>query len=109
MKEVVIVSGARTAIGAFGGALKKVSAVELGSIVMREALRRANLRPVVNAQMKAGIPEKLMDQGTIELEKNELNAKGVDLFLKKPFRMKDLDQVVFQAKALYEEGRINLG
>jgi len=46
---------------------------------------------------------------TIDLEKNELNAKGVDLFLKKPFRMEDLDQVVYQAKALYEEGHVNLG
>jgi acetyl-CoA C-acetyltransferase len=32
MKEVVIVSGARTAIGAFGGSLKDVSAIEMGSL-----------------------------------------------------------------------------
>jgi acetyl-CoA C-acetyltransferase len=57
MKEVVIVSGARTAIGTFGGALKNVSAVTLGSAVMRATLERANLRPVINEQMNFGIPD----------------------------------------------------
>ena len=44
-RKVVIVSGARTAIGAFGGVLKDITAVRLGSIVIREALQRAGLRP----------------------------------------------------------------
>jgi acetyl-CoA C-acetyltransferase len=44
MREVVIVSGARTAIGAFGGALRDVPAVELGGIVIKEILRRAKIR-----------------------------------------------------------------
>ena len=44
MKEVVIASAARTAIGAFGGALKEVPAVELGGIVIKEVLRRAKVR-----------------------------------------------------------------
>ncbi len=44
-RKVVIVSGARTAIGAFGGELKDIPAVRLGSIVIREALQRAGLRP----------------------------------------------------------------
>ncbi len=70
MEEVVIVSGARTAIGAFGGALKNVSSVMLGSAVMRAALERSNLRPVVGEEMKAVAPEKLKAQGPIELERN---------------------------------------
>jgi acetyl-CoA C-acetyltransferase len=70
MEEVVIVSGARTAIGAFGGALKNVSSVMLGSAVMKAALERPNLRPVVGEEMKAVAPEKLKDQGPIELERN---------------------------------------
>ena len=45
MSEVVIVSGVRTAIGAFGGSLKDVSVVSLGSLVIKEALKRAGLRP----------------------------------------------------------------
>ena len=44
MKEVVIASAVRTAIGAFGGALKETPAVELGGIVIKEVLRRAKVR-----------------------------------------------------------------
>ncbi len=45
MQDVVIASGVRTAIGNFGGTLKDVPAVELGGIVIKEALRRALVRP----------------------------------------------------------------
>lgn len=45
MREVVIVSAARTAIGSFGGCFKDVSAVKLGGIVAEEVLKRANIRP----------------------------------------------------------------
>ena len=40
-REVVIVSGARTAIGDFGGSLKDFSPTQLGALVAREALQRA--------------------------------------------------------------------
>ena len=43
--EVVILSACRTAIGAFGGALKDMSAVDLGAVVIREAIRRAGVPP----------------------------------------------------------------
>jgi acetyl-CoA C-acetyltransferase len=43
--DAVILSGCRTPIGSFGGAFKEVPAVELGSVAVREALRRAELRP----------------------------------------------------------------
>jgi len=43
--EVVILSGCRTPIGSFGGAFKDVSAVELGTVAVREAVRRAGVRP----------------------------------------------------------------
>ena len=42
--EAVILSACRTPIGAFGGALKDVSAVDLGAIVVREALSRAGAK-----------------------------------------------------------------
>lgn len=42
-KDSVIVSMARTAVGSFGGSLKTLSAVDLGVIAVREALRRAGL------------------------------------------------------------------
>ncbi len=43
MEDIVIVSAARTAVGKFGGSLAKTSAIELGSIVIKEALARAKL------------------------------------------------------------------
>jgi len=45
MREVVIASAARTALGKFGGALKDVKVVELGGIVIKEALDRAGVDP----------------------------------------------------------------
>ena len=44
-KDIVIVSAARTAVGKFGGSLAKISAPELGAIVIREAIARAGLKP----------------------------------------------------------------
>ena len=43
MKDVVIVSAVRTAVGKFGGALKDVPAVELGATVIKEAVKRAGI------------------------------------------------------------------
>jgi acetyl-CoA C-acetyltransferase len=43
--DVVILDGCRTPIGTFGGALKDVTAVDLGTIVVREAVRRAGVKP----------------------------------------------------------------
>jgi acetyl-CoA C-acetyltransferase len=45
MREVVIVSAVRTPVGKFLGALSYLSAVELGAIVVREAVRRAGIAP----------------------------------------------------------------
>jgi acetyl-CoA C-acetyltransferase len=42
-REVVVVSGVRTAVGDFGGGLKDVSPTELGAQVTKEALKRANV------------------------------------------------------------------
>ncbi len=44
-EPAVILSACRTPIGSFGGALKDLSAVDLGAIVIREAIRRADVRP----------------------------------------------------------------
>lgn len=45
MNAVVIVSGARTPIGAFNGSLKTFTAPQLGAIAIKEALKRANVKP----------------------------------------------------------------
>ncbi|HOD15963.1 MAG TPA: acetyl-CoA C-acetyltransferase [Spirochaetota bacterium] len=69
MKDVVIVSGARTAIAKFGGALKSFPVVDLGALVIKEALKRAKVRPVQSELMKEVAPDKLKNQGMIEIEK----------------------------------------
>ena len=76
MKKIVIASACRTAIGKFGGTLANVPATELGSIVIKEALKRANVpgekvdevifgnvlqaglgqNPARQASIKAGLP-----------------------------------------------------
>ena len=43
MEDIVIVSATRTAVGKFGGSLAKTPAVDLGAIVIREAIARAGL------------------------------------------------------------------
>src|SRR5215831_7397826 len=45
IQEAVIVSGVRTAIGTYGGGLAEVPAVTLGAICIKEALKRADLKP----------------------------------------------------------------
>ena len=45
MREVVIVSAVRTAIGGYGGTLKNVSARELGAVVIKGALEKAGVKP----------------------------------------------------------------
>ncbi len=77
MKDIYIIGACRTAIGSFGGSLSGVPAAELGSVVIKEALNRANVKPeqvdevlmgcictagqgqnvARQASIKAGIPE----------------------------------------------------
>ena len=45
MRDAVIVSAVRTAVGSFGGSLKDISAAELGAIVIKEAVKRAGIQP----------------------------------------------------------------
>tara|TARA_A100001037_G_scaffold274982_1_gene273171 strand:- start:4858 stop:6045 length:1188 start_codon:yes stop_codon:yes gene_type:complete len=45
MKEAVIVSGARTPVGRFGGAFKDISAPDLGATAIKAALERAGISP----------------------------------------------------------------
>jgi len=69
MREVVIVTGVRTAIGTFGASLKDISAVKLGAIVIREVLKKARLRPSTKKEISEVAPDPLRGAGMIELEK----------------------------------------
>ncbi|WP_211474705.1 acetyl-CoA C-acyltransferase family protein [Collimonas humicola] len=53
-KEVVIVGAARTAIGAFGGALKDIAPGELGAVAVKEAFARAGVDPKQAGQIIFG-------------------------------------------------------
>jgi len=79
----VVVSGARTAIGNFGGSLKDMPVVELGALVIKEAIKKAGLKPIVSDEVDGYAPESLKDAGTIELEKKyqdwDASAKGVQI------------------------------
>ncbi len=44
-KDVVIVSGVRLPVGSFGGSLKDISAIDMGAMVVKEAVSRAGIRP----------------------------------------------------------------
>ena len=68
MREVVIVSGARTAVRNFMGSLKDIPAAQLGAVCIRESLKRAGLRPMATQDMVSFAPEKLKGTGLIELE-----------------------------------------
>jgi len=73
MRNVVIVSASRTAVGNFGGSLKDTPVVDLGATVLKEALKKVNLRPEVSELQTQTAPDSLKDAGMIDLEK-----KGYD-------------------------------
>jgi acetyl-CoA C-acetyltransferase len=75
-KEVVAVSGARTAIGAFGGSLKDIPVVELGATVIKEALKRAGLKPESGEELLSYGPDALKPDGIIELEKKHYDYES---------------------------------
>lgn len=54
MKDVVIVSGCRTAIGAFGGTLRDLNGAILAGVTMKEAVRRAGIDPVLLDDIRYG-------------------------------------------------------
>ncbi|NVM25443.1 MAG: acetyl-CoA C-acetyltransferase [Desulfobacterales bacterium] len=70
MSDVVIIGGVRTPVGSFGGTLQNTSVVTLGSIVLKETLKRLGLRPVASDELRSFEPDALKGAGMVELEKN---------------------------------------
>ncbi|MCD4674452.1 MAG: acetyl-CoA C-acyltransferase [Desulfobacula sp.] len=54
MEDVVIVSGCRTAIGAFGGTLLPMNGASLAAVTMKEAIKRANIEPEMIDDIRYG-------------------------------------------------------
>jgi acetyl-CoA C-acetyltransferase len=69
MKDVVIVSGARTPVGAFGGSLNTTPVVDLGALVLKETLKKIGLRPTATKESTRFEPDFLKGDGMIDLEK----------------------------------------
>ncbi len=71
-KKVVLVSACRTPIGKMGGALSTVSSAELGSIVIREAINRAGIKPeqvdevLMGCVIQAGLGQNVARQCSIK-------------------------------------------
>ena len=69
MREVVIVSAARTAIGTFGASLKDVPVVKLGATAIRDVFKRVSLKPVPKKENLEVAPDAFKWAGITELEK----------------------------------------
>ncbi|MBW2654573.1 MAG: acetyl-CoA C-acyltransferase [Deltaproteobacteria bacterium] len=54
MKDIVIVSACRTAIGAFGGTLKNLNGAKIASVTMKEAIKRAGIDPALIDDVRYG-------------------------------------------------------
>lgn len=71
-KKIVLAGAVRTAIGRMGGALADVPAVTLGSIVIKEALSRANVSPdqvdevLMGCVLQAGLGQNVARQASIK-------------------------------------------
>ena len=72
MREVVIASAIRTAIGTFGGSLKDIPAVDLGALVIKEAVNRAGIKPelvnevVMGNVIQAGLGQNVARQSAVK-------------------------------------------
>lgn len=72
MREVVIASAVRTAIGSFGGGLKDVSAADLGAIVIKEAVAKAGIKGelveevVMGNVIQAGLGQNVARQAAVK-------------------------------------------
>ena len=69
MRDVVVVSGKRTAVGTFGKTLKSTPVVDLGALVLKETLKNVQLKPVATDNLTQFEPDALKGLGMIDLEK----------------------------------------
>ena len=83
--DVVILSACRTAIGSFGGALKDLSAVDLGAVVVREAITRAGVAPedvgdvILGCVLQAGAGMNVARQAALKAElPNEIPGETIN-------------------------------
>lgn len=72
MKKVYLLGACRTPIGKMGGALSSLSAIELGAIVIKESVKRANIKPddvdhvFMGCVIQAGLGQNVTRQAAIK-------------------------------------------
>src|SRR5271165_5911541 len=76
MKEPVIIAATRTAIGKFQGALSPFSAVQLGAIAVREAVRRAGIEPAQVGEIDEIIMGNVISAGLGQNPARQAGLKG---------------------------------
>lgn len=65
MREVVIVSGVRLPVGSFGGSLKNISAIDMGAMVVKEAVNRAGIEPAEVDEVVIGQVGEIAENGFV--------------------------------------------
>ena len=65
MREVVIVSGVRLPVGSFGGSLKNISAIDMGAMVVKEAVNRAGIKPAEVDEVVIGQVGEIAENGFV--------------------------------------------
>ena len=65
MEEIVLVSGARTAVGRMGGAFQNTSASDLAAVVFKAAMDRAGVRPDQIDQVILGCAGQVMEDAYV--------------------------------------------
>lgn len=65
MKDVVLVEGVRLPVGSFGGALKTISAAEMGAMVVSEVVKRAGIDPKIIDELIIGEVGQIAEDGFV--------------------------------------------
>jgi acetyl-CoA C-acetyltransferase len=83
MREAVIVTGARTAIGNFGGALQDIPAAQLEATAIKGMLKKIGVRPGRSPQLDSFAPKDFQGTGEIDLEKkyNDYDKSLKEVFI----------------------------
>ena len=65
LKEVVVVSGVRLPVGSYGGSLKNTPAIDMGAMVVKEAVKRAGIEPSVVDEVIIGQVGEVAENGFV--------------------------------------------
>lgn len=65
LKEVVVVSGVRLPVGSYGGSLKNTPAIDMGAMVVKEAVKRAGIKPAVVDEVIIGQVGEVAENGFV--------------------------------------------